>query len=380
MLQLETEGAFNEKSHPNNAEGEILEGLDDQPNQKVIGWEEYPIDSVFIRTEIRTIKETLARIKSGRYVMDPELQRNFLWSPKTQSKLIESCIMRIPLPVFYVAENQNGLITIVDGLQRLSTLKNFFERKLKLTGLGKKHPLNKMTIKDLPPRQLAIIEDTHLLMYVIDSRAPEIVKLDIFERVNSGTPLSRQQMRNALYNGPATDWLKKAVSGKIFQKATNSSLDKNSMRDREAINRFVSFSLLNWKNYKNGKMDSFLAEGLIELNETSKTGRDKLLEKFFNSMNFNYILFQEEAFRRSIVLRKSERTPINISLFDVLSVTLSKICKNKFDEFKSEIKDIIKKTIRNDEFLLSITHSTNREKAVRHRFYILEEALEKFYG
>ena len=380
MLQTHTEIANEKQNHSIVNETELLEGLDEKSTEKSIGWEKYPIDSVLIRTEIRTVKEVLEKIQMSRYIMDPEFQREFLWSSKKQSKLIESCVMRVPLPVFYVAENQRGLITIVDGLQRLSTLKNFFDGKLKLTGLGEKHPLNKMTIKDLPWRQLAIIEDTNLLMYVIDSRAPEIAKLDIFQRVNNGTPLSRQQIRNALYSGPATNWLKRAVSAKIFQKATASSLDKNSMRDREAINRFISFSIMNWQNYKSGKMDSFLADGLIYLNEISKTEREKLLEKFLKSMEFNYMLFQENAFRRSITSSNSERTLINISLFDVLSVTLSNIRRKNFYEFKSEIEDIIEKTISNEKFIESITRSTNSKKAVHNRFLTLEKNLENFYG
>jgi hypothetical protein len=71
---------------------------------KPFGWGEYPLDSVFVRTEARTVAEVVRRIRAGRYQLDPDFQRDFVWSEYKQSRLIESCLMRIPLPVFYVAE------------------------------------------------------------------------------------------------------------------------------------------------------------------------------------------------------------------------------------------------------------------------------------
>src|SRR6185437_6637276 len=100
-------------------------------------------------------------------------------------------------------------------------------------------------------------------------KAPERARLDIFERVNSGVPLTRQQMRNALYSGPATLWLKSTADSPVFKLATGDSLDRKAMRDREAINRFCSFYLLGWHSYKSGEMEPFLASGLEVMNAMS---------------------------------------------------------------------------------------------------------------
>ena len=106
--------------------GDEVEGLDSTAS---LGWGEYPLDSVFVRTEIRTVGEVVKRIKAGRYVLNPDFQRDFLWPIDKQSKLIESCLMRLPLPVFYVAEAQDGRIIVVDGLQRLFTFFRFMENE-----------------------------------------------------------------------------------------------------------------------------------------------------------------------------------------------------------------------------------------------------------
>ncbi len=96
---------------------EIDEGVADEPLKG------YPIDSLQIRQETRTIFEVIRRIQQGFYIMDPEFQRDFVWTIEKQSRLIESVLMRVPLPVFYLAENPEGKLIVVDGLQRLTTFK-----------------------------------------------------------------------------------------------------------------------------------------------------------------------------------------------------------------------------------------------------------------
>jgi hypothetical protein len=155
--------------------------------------------------------------------------------------------MRIPLPVFYVAEAKDGSIIVVDGLQRLTTFARYLNDEFSLMGLDGdpelKGPssLTGKRFSDLPLALSERVEDTQLTLYVLDAKAPERARLDIFERVNSGVPLSRQQMRNCLYNGPATHWLKAAAGRPAFLRATGRSLDPKTMRDREAINRFCAF-------------------------------------------------------------------------------------------------------------------------------------------
>lgn len=230
-----------------NCDMEDFEGLQTISSD---GWGDYPLDAVFVRTKPRNVEDVVERIKENRCRLNPDCQRRFLWSNKKQSKLIESCIMRIPLPAFYVAGAPDGKTIVVDGLQRLTTFVRFLENKFKLTDLSNEntetmeHTLEGKYFKDLPIGLRERVEDTGLTMYILDAKAPERARLDVFERVNSGEPLTRQQMRNALYNGTGTRWLAEAAEGKPFQKATGGTLNDRTMRDREAINRFCAFQLL----------------------------------------------------------------------------------------------------------------------------------------
>lgn len=361
---------------------EEIEGIDTETGD---GWGDYPLDAVFVRTEQRTVGEVVARIQKNRYILDPDFQRDFVWQNQKQSKLIESCVMRIPLPVFYVAEAPDGRIIVVDGLQRLTTFARFLGNELKLTGLvsGERagsHELEGKTFDTLPLNLQERVSDTQLTMYILDAKAPERARLDIFERVNSGAQLTRQQMRNALYNGPATQWLKHASEGKPFKKATAGSLDSKAMRDREAINRFCAFSLLGWESYTTGDMDSFLAKGLKRLAELSDEARDELRSRFDAAMTLSFQLFDQHAFRKSLASEyvNTSRSVINISLFEVSAVILARFASGVKKSSHEEVRQRIEHLVRNENFARSITYSTNSTQAVKTRFSTLEKALEDF--
>lgn len=357
------------------------EGLDDDSASD--GWGDYPLDAVFVRTETRTVSEVVKRIQSERYVLDPDFQRDFVWPEKKQSKLIESCVMRIPLPVFYVAEAKDGKIIIVDGLQRLTTFARFLGNELRLTGLstgeglGGAHLLERKRFEDLPLNLQERVQDTQLTMYILDAKAPERARLDIFERVNSGEPLTRQQMRNALYNGPATRWLKEAAASDAFRSATGMSLNDKTMRDREAINRFCAFKLLGYRSYTSGDMDDFLGQGLTKLASLGREGRAELMNSFISSMRLNRNLFRTHAFRKSLSgLPHAARSVINISLFEVCAVFLSneEVLGDKASH--DAIKDAIIDLLDDPVFVRAITYSTNSTAAVKTRFDRMRVALE----
>lgn len=355
-----------------------LEGIDtSQPT----GWgSDYPLDAVFVRSEQRTVAEVVKRINANRYQLDPDFQRDFVWPVSSQSRLIESCIMRIPLPVFYVAESLDGRIAVVDGLQRLTSFHRYLSGDFSLilkTGEDQPaHPLDGKKFDDLPIQLQERIEDTQLTLYILDPKAPERAKLDIFERVNSGSPLTRQQMRNCLFNGLATQWLKKAASSSEFLAASGRSLQQKTMRDREAINRFCAFYLLGENSYRSGDMDEFLARALKHMNDNAQE-LSLLSEKFAHSMNANRWLFKEHAFRKSLARSEdfAARSVLNIALFDVFSVVLADYDKDKVKACANELREAAQLLIDDADFNHSITYSTNSTKQVYARFKMARDVI-----
>lgn len=357
---------------------EELEGLDTEGES----WGDYPLDDLLIRNETRTIYDVIRRIDEERYIMDPDFQRDFIWPDDKQSKLIESVIMRIPLPVFYLAEDEEGRMIVVDGLQRLSTFHRFVKSGLQLR-LPERSELDRQRFADLPPKLKNRIEDCNLICYIIDSKVPERARLDIFERVNSGEPLTRQQMRNSLFMGPATRLLKEASGTESFLEATGKSLNPKTMRDRELVNRFCAFRLLDLDEYR-GDMDDFLAKSLRKMNRMSPDVLSSLSDDFQRSMSNNILLFERHAFRKSIIrwheTGETYRSMINASIWDVLSTGLSRYDLDRVEKFAEPLRESVCRLLQDDDFNAAITISTNESKRVKVRFQMAEKMFQEVLG
>lgn len=352
-----------------------IEGLDESVDSRL---GDYPIDTLLIRKETRTVFDVVRRIRANGFILNPDFQRDFVWSPDKQSKLIESVVMRIPLPVFYLAEDKKGRTIVVDGLQRLSTFRAFLDNEFKLK-LPKQESLDQKKFDDLPPKLQNRIEDCNLELYVIDAKVPDRAKLDIFERVNSGEPLTRQQMRNCLYMGNATRWLKEEASTELFLTVTGGSLDEKKMRDREFINRFAAFYLLGFEKYSKGDMDDFLAMGLQAMNEMNDVELAELSVTLRRSLGYNYALFNKHSFRK-YAIGQSYRSVINASLWDVMSTELARITPEDFEIHREDVYLVCTKLIDNWEFKDAISNSPNSTNQVHKRFMLARQMFKENFG
>lgn len=333
---------------------------------------DYPLDAFLVREERRTVRDVLHSIGRERYVMDPEFQRDFIWSDDKQSKLIESVLMRVPLPAFYLAEDQEGRMVVVDGLQRLSTFRRFTS-----DGLGLRLPdrpeIAGSKFSALPPKLQNRIEDCNLIFYILDEKAPDQARLDIFDRVNSGQPLSRQQMRNCLFVGEATRFLWAEARSDLFLEATGGILNAQTMRDREFVNRFCAFEVVGIEGY--GDMDGFLAESLRRMNANSAI-LPELSARFRVSLENNLSVFGRHAFRKRAPNQDS-RNVINAALWDVMSTGLARYSPDVVRERKEALRSAFYRLMDDAEFQHAITHSANAVKQVKHRFAAAEKMFEE---
>lgn len=339
-------------------------------------WGDYPLDELSIRDEPRTAVDVVRRIEKGRFVLDPEFQREFVWDEKKQSRLIESVLMRIPLPVFYVAENDEGRLIMVDGRQRVTTLKRFIDGELKLD-LEDRKDLHRKQFAQLEARLQNRVEDCQLRFYIIDHKVPERARLDIFERVNGGEVLTRQQMRNAIYNGTATQFLKEEAGTNLFREATGDSLDAKKMQDREFVNRFCSFSLLSLDTYK-GDMDDWLARGLKELERLSEAERQTLRAKLQLGLRNNFTVFAKHAFRKHREAAH-RRSIINASIFDVMMSELSKRDEASVAARADALRSAFIRRMDDVEFERAVTYGPNAAKEVRKRFEIATAMMKEVF-
>ncbi|MCY4256097.1 MAG: DUF262 domain-containing protein [Gammaproteobacteria bacterium] len=359
-------------SDPKRAEDEEIEGLETAGGS----WGDYPLDSLLIRDERRTIHDVIRRIDQKNYVMDPDFQRDFIWAEDKQSKLIESVIMRIPLPVFYLAEDHEGRMVVVDGLQRLSTFNRFVKGDLRLK-LPDRKELDGQRFSDLSPKIQNRIEDCNLIFYIVDVKVPERARLDIFERVNGGVPLTRQQMRNCLFQGRATKFLKAESRTKVFWDATGRSLNQKTMRDREFVNRFCAFQVLQMSDYR-GDMDDFLALCLQKMNQMEPSDLDRLATQFRQGLSNNFKVFGKHAFRKHQPGQQA-RNVLNASLWDVMATGLSRYERGQVQERAKHLRKAMHGLMGNYGFIDAISRGTSSTYMVKERFRLSRKMLMEVF-
>lgn len=290
----------------------------------------YPHAEVKVERDQYPIFQLFRKYEKGQIVLDPEFQREDVWTPKQKSELIESVLMGIPLPIFYLNESKEGKLVVVDGRQRLTTFFNYLDDGFVLKNLRILSNLNGYKFSDLDPKLQADLEDFQLIAQVIKPPTPDRIKFDIFDRVNrGGTPLNNQEMRNALYQGKSTELLKLISQSEVFTLATQKSIKSYRMKDRYLILRAIAFYLWNENQlldannelvqYRND-IDEFLGKAMEYLNRCSDETIIKIKNNFLQSMKNNYIVMEDNAFRRIQI--NGRRQPINMILFEAMTILM----------------------------------------------------------
>ena len=311
----------------------------------------YPDKVDFSRNNF-SIFEIKRIIDNEEIILDPDFQRKSnIWKLPQKSKLIESILMGIPIPLFYFAENKNGGLSVVDGLQRLFAIKDFMDNKYEIKDVKYLQKINGLKFSQLERDDQQRIERYQLQVNVMSSSTPEYIKLNIFQRINSGsTPLNKQEMRHALYQGKSTKLLKELSDCNEFNDAVATKLNTVRMKDRYVILRALVFYI--WKNNENIKnintriktdlhndFDDFLGRYMRIMNSMTDEYINELKNIFKKSMVLLHTIYKKQTFRRS-----EEKPVFNVvlfeSLFFITAALLDKINIDN-DTWKKELDNII---------------------------------------
>jgi hypothetical protein len=368
-------------------------GIDLDEDESII----QPFDPELIRVETRpmTIDLLLQRIRYEELNLTPDFQRkDGIWNNRTKSRLIESILIRIPLPAFYMDATDEDKWVVIDGLQRLTTLKMFVINKdndtldtnkpLKLSELEFLTQLNDKTFDELPRNFQRRIIETQVTVYLIEKGTPTAVKFNIFKRINTGgLPLSLQEIRHALNIGKSTEFLKKLADSVEFKAATAYRDFSLRMADREFILRFLAFVIHPYNEYKATEFDSFLSDVMAEINEMNEQAINNLEMKFTKAMDAAYQIFGNDAFRKRSNL-DAPRSPINKALFESWSVNLSELDTEQIQtliERKNQLKEGFMRLMSDREgdpkFESSISQGTGDTKKVKRRFSAIEQLIRE---
>lgn len=347
---------------------------------------EKPFDPTKINIETKTpsLDTLIKRISRNSIEMNTESyfqRKDDLWDIQKQSRLIESILIRFPLPAFFFDATNDDKWLIVDGLQRLSSIRNFCIKKtLKLTNLEFLTHLNGKTWDDLPENMHRLIEEVQVVIYKIMPGTPTDVKFNIFKRINTGgLILEPQEIRHALFQGKPSKFIAELAQNKAFMEATGGRIKTRRMLDRDFVNRFLAFYLFGYEEY-GPDLDTFMSKAMASINKKTDVELEKIKSDFSASMNLAKDIFGEQAFRK--VHKKHRRLPpINKALFDAIATQFAlisdekrKLLKSKKSVFKRELKN----SLANDEsFFWSVTSSTGDRKRVYIRHTVVQGLINK---
>lgn len=353
---------------------EELEKFDDfqEGDESVI---EIPEEVRKIKTQAydKSVSDIIRMINDNDINLNPEYQRNYIWNNKKASMLVESIILNVPIPVIYVSQEEDDTWTVIDGLQRLSSLQRFFDRDFKLTGLEILIDLNKSDIKSLNPKALRVLKNGLLRVIMISNDSHPEIKYDVFMRLNNGAvKLNGQELRNCLYRGNFNELLKELAKNKTYLKLMKLSKPHNRMRDCELILRFFAFQA-NYNeeeeeitNYK-GRMKTYLNDFMRDNQKLSENEIESFKQLFRLTIKKVDDTLGLNAFRR--INEKGEyETALNRALMDIILVSFSKFNIEELLEHKKEINDRLKYLMMNDfDFIRGVTRATSDKDVVNDR-------------
>lgn len=340
-------------------------------------------EHIKVRTDKKTIDLILRRIEHEEMELAPEFQRRArIWDEVRKSRLIESLLLRIPLPVFYVAEERNETWVVVDGLQRLTTIYDFAKSEFALGGLEYLTHLHHKKFRELPRNMQRRIEETELVINVIEAGTPDEVMINIFKRINTaGVPLTGQEIRHALNKGPARDYLAILARSDAFRRATNESVKDDRMAARECVLRFIAFRVTPPEQYTTNDLDGFLNKAMRALNVMSAEERSKWRNDFERAMEAATNIFANDAFRKRYSDDpNARRNPISKALFEVWGVNLAQCTNQELEELSTKndhVRSAFVKLMKEDrEFDAAISYATGVPERVKKRFSAVKDLID----
>lgn len=331
-----------------------------------------------------TLDNIVKRLKHDEIDLNPDFQRRGdLWTRKKMSRLIESILLRLPLPMFYFDVSDPDNWIVIDGLQRLSTIRRFMVKEdLRLGHLEFLTDLTGKNFSELGRSYQRIMEETQLMTYQVEAQTPKEVKYSLFNRINTGgLTLTPQEIRQALNQKKyGVKILENMIDTDSFKRVVN--IRSKRMVANELALRFIGFKEV--ATDVRVTFDQNLREFLDRMMEKIDDLDHFYIEKYTKELN-NTLIYIEELIDKEVVFNKTLARPknmksLNRSLFDIWVVTIYKLSSDRQDKLllrKEILEEKYKELLLNKEFDDSITKGSNDRKNIVKRFKMFDQMIEE---
>ena len=329
--------------------------------------------------------------------LSPDFQRGYVWKEnKRKSHLIESLMLSIPIPAFYLYEtgadsSDDYEFSVIDGQQRLTTIFDFLDDKFRLSSLEYlAAPYNGKRFSELPPKIKSRINRTQLSLNILSYDSPHRIIYDIFKRINTGgKALNNQEMRNAVSTNNTRKLLNLCTESEEFLSATNRRVKTLRLDHHELVLRFFSFYRIydfeaKKVNYQSSNIVDLLNDENEKLNKiVSQETLSQYLEIFKTSMSRCFKLFGDKAFVKVSYNEEKEEYEysmlINKPLFSAFSVILAnrEYEDINFGNYSRIARDKLSQKLEDPTNFMSISTSTNSKSKVENYFKMCQEVIDE---
>jgi Protein of unknown function DUF262 len=297
----------------------------------------------------------------------PEIQREYVWDNPRASRLIESLLLNIPIPVLYFAETDDVKWEIFDGQQRVRSVVRFLNNEFRLSGLNVLSEFKGLRYHQLPAREQRFLTARMMRAVVISIESHPNMKFEIFERLNTGAViLNAQELRNSLYRGPFNALLRELVKEPSYRVCIGTSNPRKRMVDEELALRFFALSS-DLANYR-PPQKVFLNEYMRSVQYADDAQLDELRTSFSRAVTRVEVVWGPAAFKLTDGRgRATERSP-NRALFDAQMLAFQALPASiKVVDFKKQIIRAFAKLYRNEDFIDSISLATGDRSRTLYR-------------
>ncbi len=310
----------------------------------------------------------VSQIEQKDIILRPSFQRGYVWTNPIASKLIESLVLNVPIPPCYLSQNDNFELDVVDGQQRLESIRRFVDNQFALSSLSIATELNGKRFHQLPSRVQRKIKTHTIRCIVITSSSHPDVKFDIFERLNTNTmSLNSQELRNCLYRGKLNDLLRKIASRKNWLRVLKRKVPDKRMRGEELILRFFAFQELGLESYRT-PLKNWLNDAARWGQDLPDDEIDQLDEKWENMLAVATTWFPPDT-----CFRRPESKPLNKALFDLVSYSAASIRAEDAGGYADRFRETFDALINEDEFADLISRAVDHKRRTLRRFELWNE-------
>lgn len=358
---------------------------------------EVPFDptKIDIIAKPMTISSLEGRLENNELDLTPDFQRQAnVWDVKRKARLIESILLKIPLPSFYFSEDLDGGYAVVDGLQRLCAVFHFKNAALlnlstgaklaplRLKGLQYLKEIEGKTYPDLDRKFQRRISELEITANIIRANTPSAVKFNVFARLNQGgMPLNAQEIRNAIFPGEWRNELRRLAESDNFISATNGKVLKSRQQDMELVLRFIALWQLGepYRRPGNQTLDEFLNATVEQtISHWSSDKWNQASEAFHHAIDATCKVRGNHAFRKSAGTQ--ERKPINRGLFEAELIVFGALDSHALllaVEQKRRVEDFfIAALAENQELIQSLLYGTGSAESSNARISALNSVIK----